>query len=136
VKIYNRNHIYRYVPNYKNNRQLPKEQIAEQIVVRLRVISAPDEDACQVEAINNARMYAPDKAQEMNTARMHKLFAEKFDGIEGLEIEGLEGRELDFATFYAEAPPELVNEVLRSIRSGEALSAGEQKNFLPGSDGP
>jgi hypothetical protein len=136
VKVNNRNHIYRYVPNYLDNRRLPIERISEQIVVRLRVIGAPDEDAYQTEALNNARMYAPDKAQELNTARMHKLFTEKFDGVEGLEIEGLEGREMDFTTFYAEAPPELVNEVLRVLRSGEALSAGEQKNFLPGSDGP
>jgi hypothetical protein len=132
MKVNSRNHIYRYTPDFLNNRQLPK---AEQIVINLRVITAPEEDGYQREALNNARTFAPDVAQEKNEARLNKLFAEKFVGVEGLEIDGLEGKPLDFETFYAEAPPEIVNEVLRVIRSGEALTAGEQKNFLPESDG-
>jgi hypothetical protein len=132
MKVNSRTHIYRYVPNFLNNRQLPKD---EQIVVKLNVISAPEEDVYQREALNNARTYAPDKAQELNEGRLNKLFAEKFLGVEGLEIDGLAGKDLDFAAFYAEAPPEIVNEILRVVRSGEALTAGEQKNFLPGSDG-
>lgn len=135
MKVYGKNHLYRYVPNFLNNRKLPKERRAEQIVVRLRVISPPEEDAYQREALNNVRSVAPDKAQELNEARLHKLFAEKFDGVESLEIDGLEGKEIDFDTFYSEAPPDIVNEVLRVLRSSEALTAGEQKNFLPESDG-
>lgn len=132
MKVYGRNHIYRFVPNFLNNRQLKKD---EQIVVKLKAVSPGDEDAYQREALNNARTFAPDKAQELNEARLHKLFTEKFDGVENLEIEGLEGKEISFETFYAEAPADIVNEVLRSIRSAEMLTAGEQKNFLPESGG-
>lgn len=135
MKVSNRTHIHRYLPNYLDNRRLPKARISEQIVVNLRVISAPEEDAYQRDALDNARTFAPDKAQELNEARLNKLFKEKFVSVEGLEIEGLEGKELDFETFYAEAPPEIVSEVLRAIRSKEVLTAGEQKNFLPESDG-
>ncbi|OHD20430.1 MAG: hypothetical protein A2Y38_26345 [Spirochaetes bacterium GWB1_59_5] len=135
MKVYGRKHIFRYVPNFLDNRRLPKERIADQIVIRLRGVSVPEEDAYQREALNNVRTFAPDKAQEMNEARLHKLFNEKFDGVEGLEIDDLAGKEMDFDTFYAEAPTDIVNEVLRAIRSTEALMAGEQKNFLPESDG-
>ena len=135
MKVTNRSHIHRYVPNYANNRRLPKEKITEQVVVRLKVITALEEDDYQREAMNNARAFAPDKAQELNETRLNKLYSEKFDGVENLEIEGLEGKELDFDTFYAEAPPEMVNEILRALRSKEVLTAGEQKNFLPESDG-
>jgi hypothetical protein len=135
MKVTNRSHIHRFVPNYANNRRLPKERKNEQVVVRLRVITALEEDDYQREALNNARSFAPDKAQEMNEKRLNALYTEKFDGVEGLEIEGLEGKELDFETFYAEAPPEMVNEILRALRSKEVLTVGEQKNFLPESDG-
>lgn len=131
MKITNRNHIHRYTPNFLDNRRLPKERISEQIVVRMRVITALEEDDFQREAINNARMFAPDKAQELNETRINKLYTEKFDGVENLEIEGFEDKELDYPTFYAEAPPELVNEILRAFRSKEVLTTGEQKNFLP-----
>ncbi len=136
MKIPNRNHIHRYVPNYSDNRRLPKDRIAEQIVVRMRVISAREDDEYQREAMENHRTYAPDKAQELNENRLNKLYAEKFDGVENLDIEGLEGKTFDFDTFYTEAPPEMVSEILRALRSKELLTAGEQKNFLPESDGP
>jgi len=131
VKINSRNHVYRYTPNYLNNRQLSQDQI----VVKLKVISAPEDDAYQREALHNTRMFAPDKAQELNEARLNKLIKEKFVGVEELEIDGLTDKEIDFDTFYAEAPPEMVNEVLRAIRSTEILTQGEQKNFLPEPDG-
>ncbi len=131
MKVYSRNHTYRYVPNFLNNRKLPKE---EQIVVRLRVISSPEDDAYQREAVNATRKFAPDKAQELNEARFNALVTEKFDGVEGLEIDGMEGKSLDYAAFYAEAPPEIVSEVVRAIRSTELLTLGEQKNFVPESD--
>jgi len=135
MKVTSRTHIHRYTPNYLDNRMLPQSRIDEQIVVNLRVIAAPEEDAYQREALENHRTYAPDKAQELNEARLNKLFKEKFVSVENLDIEGFEGKELDFDTFYAEAPPEIVNEVLRVIRSKEALTRGEQKNFVPESDG-
>lgn len=135
MKVTSRNHIHHYVPNYLHNRHLTKAEAGEQIVVRLRVITALEEDSYQREALENARTYALDKAQELNEARLTKLFKEKFVGVDNLEIEGFEGKELDFDTFYAEAPPEIVNEVLRAIRSKEVLTLGEQKNFLPESDG-
>lgn len=132
MKVYGRNHVYRYVPNFLNNRQLPP---AEQIVLLLKTITAPEQDLYERDAYTNTRTYSADKAQELNEARLNKMFAEKFIGVEGLEIEGFEGKTLDFDTFYAEAPPEIVNDMLRAIRSGEILTAGEQKNFLPESDG-
>jgi hypothetical protein len=132
LKVYSRTHIYRYVPDYLNNRQLPKE---EQIVVNLQGITAAEEDADYRDSQNTARTYAPDKAQEINEKRLHKLYAEKFNGVSGLEIEGLEDKELTYELFYEEAPQDIVREVLRVIRSTEQLTAGEQKNFVPESGG-
>jgi len=131
MKVKSKSHVYHYLPNFLNNRQLPA---AEQIVVKLKVISTTESDDYQHDVIINNRSFAPDKAQELNEKRFQKLVTEKFVGIEGLEIEGLEGKELDFDTFYSEAPPEIVGEVLKAIRSAEMLSAGEQKNFVPESD--
>lgn len=135
MKVYGRNHVYRYVPNFLDNRKLPKERIAEQIVVKLKVVSSPENDNYQRESITNSRTFAPDKASELNEARFHKLFNDKFIGVEGLEIEGFEGKELDFESFYSEAPPDIVTEVSRAILSSEVLTLGEQKNFVPESDG-
>jgi histidinol phosphatase-like PHP family hydrolase len=135
MRVNSRNHIYRYTPDFLNNRRLPKEKIAEQIIVKLRGITSAEEDAEFRESQNTNRMYAPDKAQEINEARMNKLYSEKFVGVEGMEIDGLEGKELDFETFYAEAPTDIVREVVRVLRSTEALTVGEQKNFLPESGG-
>jgi hypothetical protein len=136
MKITNRNHVHRYVPNYLDNRRLPKERITEQIVVLMKVINASEEDDFNRAALDDARQYAPDKAQELTENRLEKLYSEKFVGVEGLEIEGLEGKEFDYPTFYTEAPPEIVSEVLRAFRSKQVLTAGEQKNFVPVSDGP
>jgi hypothetical protein len=135
MKVTNRNHIHHYVPNYLDNRRLPKERINEQIVVLMKGISAKEEDDFQRATLDDARQYAPDKAQELTEARLEKLYSEKFIGVEGLEIEGLEGTEFNYPTFYCEAPPEIVNEVLRAFRSKQVLTLGEQKNFLPVSDG-
>lgn len=132
MKVNSRSHLYRYVPNYLNNRKLPRE---EQIVVNLNVIATPDDDAYQREALRNTRTFNADKAQELNEARLNTLYSEKFHSVENLEIAGFEGKEITFETFYSEAPPEMVNEILRVMRSTEQLSAGEQKNFLPESDG-
>lgn len=134
MKVKGRNHVYRYVPNYLNNRQLPAEKKAEQIVVLLKIISAQDDDAYHREVMHNTRIYSVEKAQELNEARLNKLIKEKFIGIEGLEIEGHDGP-LDFDTFYSEAPPELVRQIITVMRSSEELSTGEQKNFWPESDG-
>lgn len=131
MKVHNRNHVYRYVPDFLNNRRLPKEKAGEQIVVKLKAVSAPEEDSEFRESQNTLRMYAPDKAQEMNESRLNKLYASKYDGVENLEIDGIDSAEMPFDTFYAEAPQDIVREVLRVIRSTEALTAGEQKNFLP-----
>lgn len=133
MKVHGRNHIYRYVPNFMNNRQLPA---SEQIVVNLKSVAADEHDAYQHACLNATREYAPDKAQELNEARFGKLVQEKFVGVEGLEIEGLEGKPLDYATFYREAPQVIVNEVLRVIMSTELLTLGQQKNFVPESGSP
>lgn len=129
MKVYSRNHVYRYVPNYLDNRRLPTERKSEQIVVKLRAITSQEEDSDWREQQNALRMYAPDKAQELNEARLNKLYSEKFEGVEGLEIEGLEGKEIDFSMFYAEAPNDIVREVVSALRSSEVLTLGEQKNF-------
>jgi hypothetical protein len=128
MKVYSRNHIYRYVPNYLDNRKLDADQ---QVVVSLRVVSAPEEDAFQRASLKNSRMYAEDKAQELNEAGFRALMLEKFICVEGLDIEGLEGKPLDYDTFYAEAPPEIVGEVIKAVRSAQMLTLGEQKNFVP-----
>ena len=133
MKLPGRNHLYRYIPNYLNNRKLPA---VEQLVVRLRAISAPEEDAYQRDAMKNSRMYSDDKSQELNEGRFRTLMLEKFDGLEGAEIEGFEGKEIDYDTFYAEAPADVVSEVIKVVRSTQLLSLGEQKNFVPEPDSP
>jgi hypothetical protein len=142
MKVYGRNHIYPYVPDYLNNRRLPLEKVAEQIVVNLKVITAPEEDAEYRASQETNRSLAPDVAQEKNEARLHKLYKEKYAGVTGLEVINDDGtvkfaaeQLSDFDLFYAEAPQDIVREALRVMRSAEALTVGEQKNFLPESGG-
>ena len=131
MKVRGKNHVYDYVPDYHGNRKLPA---AEQIVINCTVVTVPDMDVYKTAALNASRKFATDKAHELNTKRYQDLLATHFKGVTGLEIEGLEG-ELTFELFYAEAPPELVNEYIQVVLSAELLTDGEQKNFLPASDG-
>lgn len=127
VKIKSRNHVYETLPPFMNNRQLPPE---EQIVVGLKVVMLPEQDAFQREAMAIRSEYALDKAQELIEEASRNIVREKFVSIEGLQIEGFET--LDFDTFYKEAPPELVGWVVRAVMSTTELSAAERKNFVPG----
>lgn len=127
MKVQGKNHIYRYVPNYLNNRKLPA---SEQIVIKLQAIMVPEMDLYQRNMLNNSRTYAPDKAQELNEKCFQALITEKFHGVENLEIEGLEGIELDFDSFYSSAPSDIVKAAVSAVQSAEILSAGEQKHFI------
>jgi len=131
VKIKGKNHIYETLPPFMGNRQLPKD---EQIVIGLKVVSLPEQDAYQREAMAIRSDYALDKAQELVEEKSRDLVRGKFVSIEGLEIEGIDN--LDFDTFYNEAPPELVSWVVRAVMSTTELSLAERKNFLPESGSP
>lgn len=131
MKVKSRNHVYECLPPFLNNRQLPPE---EQIVVRLRVVTLPEQDAYQRELMSIRSDYALDKAQELIEQKSKEIVKQKFDGIDGLEIEGFS--ELDFDTFYNEGPPELVSWVVRAVMSTTELSLAERKNFVPESGSP
>lgn len=126
MKINSKNHVYATLPPFMNNRQLPKE---EQIVIGLNVVTLPEQDAFQRECMAIRSDYAMDKAQELIEEKSRAIVREKFEYIEGLEIEGFD--KLDFDTFYNEAPPELVSWVVRTVMSTTELSAAERKNFVP-----
>jgi antitoxin component HigA of HigAB toxin-antitoxin module len=106
----------------------------EQIVIGLKVVSMPAQDKYQREVLQIRSEYALDKAQEMIEEKTLAMVESAFVSITGLEIEGFEDKELDFHTFYREAPPELVNWVIRAVMSTTELSLAERKNWLPGSD--
>lgn len=139
MKVKSRNHVYECLPQFLDNRKLPAD---EQVVIGLKVVSQPERDDYQQDLLtirlNSEHNFAEDKAREMidqqSQERSMNLFRSKFCFVKGLEIEGFEGKELDFDTFYAEAPPELVNWATRTIMSTTELTLAERKNFLPGSD--
>jgi len=125
MKLNSINHIYRYVPNFMNNRKLPA---SEQIVFGLKVVPMPEQDGYQNQkALNYNGNFAPDKAQEENDRLLKELVKSKLDFIEGLEIG--DKQVTDIETFYKEAPPELVADVFRAVMSTAVLTLGEQKNF-------
>lgn len=133
MKIKSRNHVYACLPPFLNNRQLPA---GDQVVVNLKVVPMTDQDKYQREVLQVRAEYALDKAQELIEAKTLDLVRDVFCGVEGLEIEGLEDKALDFDTFYREAPPEMVNWVVRAVMSTTELTLAERKNFLPESDSP
>lgn len=125
-----KSHVYRYIPDFMGNRKLPEE---EQIVIGLKVVPLAEFDNYQRTCMLNAKKMSVDKAQELNEKRFNELIRSKVCFIEGLEIAGHSG-EIDFETLYAEVP-DIAQEVIRVVMSTELLTAGEQKNFLPESDG-
>lgn len=123
-------HVYEYVPNYRDNRSLSKE---EQIVIGLKVIPSAELDAYQRSAFLNGKKFTPDKAQEVNEKRYAEIIKSKVAYIRNLKIKGCDG-EIDFDVLRKMGPPEIVNEILRAVLSTEILSEGEQKNFWRESD--
>lgn len=141
MKVKNNNHVYRYVPDFKvvengetvSNRKLPA---AEQIVVNMSIITIDEDDANQRAMFLAMKKFSPDKAQELSEKRLNELLEKKFSNVEGLEVEGIPAEELNtWDGFRKQAPRCIVQEVIAALRSEEMLSAGEQKNFLPESDG-
>ena len=130
MQVYGASHVYNYIPDYRNNRRLPPE---EQIVIGLQVVTNPEYDSYQRATVLNARKLSPDKSQEVSERRFNELIKGKVKFIRGLEIVGHDG-ELDFDVLYRECP-DIGKEVCRVVLSDQLLSEGEQKNFLPESDG-
>lgn len=126
MKVMSRNHVYEAVPPFLNNRQLPPE---EQIVIGLKVVTYPEQDAFQRECLAIRSDYALDKSQEMIEEKSRELVKNKFIFIQGLEIEGFD--QLDFDILYKEGPPEIVGWISRAVMSTAELSAAERKNFVP-----
>lgn len=127
MKINGKNHVFECLPPYGNNRKLKPE---DQIVIGLKVVTMPEQDQYQRECLAIRADYAVDKAQELVEAKLKEVIKSKFVFVRGLEIEGVPG-ELDFDTFYSEAPPEIVAWVIGSCMSSQRLSESERKNFLP-----
>lgn len=132
MKLKSKNHVYECLPPFMNNRQLPA---ADQIVIGLKVVPMPEQDLYQREVLQVRSEYALDKAQELIEEKTRKLISSKVAFVRGLEIEGLPP-EIDFETFYNEAPPEIVNWVSRAVMSTTELSQAERKNWLPESGSP
>lgn len=132
MKIKRKSHVYETLPPFLNNRKLPA---AEQIVIGLKVATLPEQDDYRSVVSRFHSDFAVDKAEELQRDKTIEFVGSKFVFCEGLEIEGLEGP-IDFKTFYQEAPPELVNWVIRAVMSTTELSQAERKNFVPQSDSP
>lgn len=141
MKVKSASHIYQYVPDYKLvedseticNRKLPKD---EQIVVKLSVITLDEDDANQRAMFLAMKKFSPDKATEITDIRLTELLEKKYHGCSGLEIDGVDDAELQtWGGFKKHAPREITMDVIAAVRSTEQLSEGEQKNFVPESDG-
>lgn len=141
MKVKSNHHVYRFVPDFKlveggetiSNRKMPAP---EQIVVKLSVITIDEDDANQRALFLAMKKYSPDKAQELSEKRLNDLLETKFQGVEGLEVEGATLEELNtWEGFRRQAPRAIVLDVIAALRSEEILSEGEQKNFVPESDG-
>lgn len=127
MKLNSINHVYPYVPNFLDNRKRPA---VEQLVIPLKVVSLPQQDAYNNQKQLNFSTFAPDKAQEENDRILKELIKSKQAGdIQGAEIEGK--LVTDLLEFYQEGPPEVVAEICRAVMSTTLLTLGEQKNFLP-----
>ena len=131
MKVHGKNHVYEYVPDFADNRKLPAE---EQIVIGLSVVPLSEFDDYQRSCLIAGRKFSVDKAQELNEKRFHAMIDGKVHFVRGLELEGHEGKEITFDVLYNEVP-ELAGEIIQAVKSTEQLTAGEQKNFLPESDG-
>jgi hypothetical protein len=141
MKVKRNSHVYNYLPDYKlvedgitiSNRRLP---VAEQIVVKLSVISIDEDDANQRAMFLAMKKFSPDKAQELSEKRLNELLEKKFHGCAGLEVDGVTEETLQtWEGFKSEAPREIVQDAMVALRSTEQLSEGDQKNFVPESDG-
>lgn len=141
MKVRSHKHLYHFVPDYTlrdgetliSNRKLPKD---EQIVIVMYSLTPDEENAIQRANIIAGRKFSPEKALEVNEKRFQDKLREKFACCCGLEIDGRDPGEIDFDTFMAEAPGEIISQFLTAVRSTETLSEGEQKNFVPESDSP
>ena len=132
MKVHGKSHIYDYLPDFADNRKLSPQ---EQIVIGLSVVPLSEFDDYQRSCLITSRKFAVDKAQELNEKRFHAMIDAKVHFIRGLELDGYEGQEITFDILYHEVP-ELAGEIIQAVKSTEQLTAGEQKNFLPESDGP
>jgi len=130
MQVYGKDHIYDYVPQFNGNRKLPKR---EQIIIPLQVIPLKEFDDYQRFCLLNSKKMGVDKTQELNEKQFHRMVASKVGVPINLGIIGHTGP-ITFQTIYEEIP-ELAGEIIEVVRSTEALTAGEQKNFLPESDG-
>jgi len=131
MQVKSRNHVYETLPPFMDNRTLPVDQ---QLVLGLKVVTSPEQDAYFNQLGFIRETYALDKAQELVKEKTKDLVRSKFSFIKGLEIEGIGEKALDFNTLYEEGPPELVAWITRVIMSTTELSHAERKNFLPESD--
>lgn len=134
-------HIYRYVPNCKvveagisiYNRKLDKP---DQVVVKLTIIGGGEDETLQRCAFLDMKKLNPEKAQELSEKRFTAVAAAHYHGVENLEIEGVDPSAFEtWEGFCDNAPRDVREEVILALRSREMLTEGEQKNFLPESDG-
>lgn len=126
MELKSRNYVYPYAPDYMDNRKQPKGKM---MVIGLKSVTMPENDAFQREVAMIRNDYAIDKAQELIEKKGRGLIESKCAFFENVIIDGVEIT--DFATFYAEAPIEIVKAVSTAVFSTELLTLGERKNFLP-----
>ena len=150
------NHVYKAVPPYLNNRELPKLMMAE-IIARAegdteetwRAACAEVEEKCEMiwfgltgvsmpetDALDRAiamlyNDHNREKAGELEVQKRLELVKKHVVSINNLQIDGKPVT--DFDEFYRIAPKELVRWLCDAVHSSIALSAAERKNFMPGS---
>ena len=127
MKLRAAKHIYTVLPNWRDNRSLPK---GERIEIDLEGVSQEDMDALELKKAVIAADRARDEASRQIVEATKDLVRGKFKGIRGLEIEGV-GEIHTFDEFYRHAPRELVDWVTGALFNTFILSEAQAKNFEP-----
>ena len=116
-------HVFECVPPVLGISKAPKE---EQVIIGLSIVKRPEVDLDHTAEIKARLDHTADKASEMVAEITLARIKDKVAFIRNLTVGGVEIK--DFDTFYKEAPPELVQWVVKAVYSYYALSQAERKN--------
>jgi hypothetical protein len=116
-----------------NNRSLPEE---EMVYIRVQGVTITDKDDLDEKTSLDRNKFEFKKFLEETRKRTYALVSSKVLSVHNYFVETSDGQQeiKTFAELCEVAPPELIQWIISVIMSGEALSAAERKNFLPGAD--
>jgi hypothetical protein len=131
MKVKGQNHVYRYLPDFLDNRQRKPE---EQFYVECKAFT-PREKEFFAFAIMNIQKTAknPAEAAEKVNKRTFELVNAKISKVVNLEVEKV-GKIETFSDMHKHAPAEIIGDVSEAIRVGYKLQLGDQ-DFVNGAEG-